>query len=52
MYDRKGIVNLYNGIKLGRGSFVNPEKDSYLIEAKLENFKVRFWKMRIWIKKI
>jgi len=51
-YSKKGFLQKHNGIKLGRGSFVIPEKKAHLIEEQLNNFQVQFSRLRIWMQKI
>ena len=51
-YSKKGLLQKYDGIKLGRGSFVIPEKNAHLIEEQLNTFQVQFSRLRIWMQKI
>jgi predicted nucleotidyltransferase len=51
-YSKKGFLQKHDGIKLGRGSFVIPEKKAHLIEEQLNSFQVQFSRLRIWMQKI
>jgi predicted nucleotidyltransferase len=51
-YQKKGLIREINGIKLGRGSFVIPEKYFNLVEKKLTEFDIRFSNFRAWMQEI
>ncbi len=51
-YQKKGLVKELQGIKLGRGSFVIPEKFLLLVETKLKEFDVKFSNFRVWMQEI
>jgi len=51
-YQKKGLIKELNGIKLGRGSFIIPEKSFKLIENKLKEFDITFSNFRAWMQEI
>lgn len=51
-YQKKGLVKELKGIKLGRGSFIIPEKHFILVENKLKKFDIRFSSFRAWMQEI
>ncbi len=51
-YQKKGLIKEIKGIKLGRGSFIIPEKYFLLVENKLKEFEIRFSNFRAWMQEI
>ncbi len=51
-YKKKGLVKELQGMKLGRGSFIIPEKFLFLIENKLKEFDIKFSNFRVWMQEI
>ena len=51
-YKKEGIVKKMQGMKLGRGSFIIPEKILLLVEYKLKEFDVKFSNFRVWMQEI
>ena len=51
-YEKKGLVKELQGMKLGRGSFIIPEKGLLLVENKLKEFDIKFSKFRVWMQEI
>ncbi len=51
-YQKKGLIKEIKGIKLGRGSFIIPEKYFLLVENKLKEFEIRFSNFRVWMQEI
>jgi len=51
-YKKKGLVKELQGMKLGRGSFIIPEKDLLLVENKLKEFDSKFSNFRVWMQEI
>ena len=51
-YQKKGLIKEIKGIKLGRGSFIIPEKYFLLVENKLREFEIRFSNFRVWMQEI
>lgn len=51
-YQKKGLVKELKGIKLGRGSFIIPEKYFNMVENKLREFDIRFSSFRAWMQEI
>ena len=51
-YKKKGLIKEINGMKLGRGSFVIPEKYFNLVEKKLSEFDIRYSNFRAWMQEI
>ncbi len=51
-YEKKGLVKELQGMKLGRGSFIIPEKDLLLVENKLKEFDIKFSNFRVWMQEI
>jgi len=51
-YEKKGLVKELKGMKLGRGSFIIPEKDLLLVENKLKEFDIKFSNFRVWMQEI
>lgn len=48
-YQKIGLVKELRGIKLGRGSFVIPEKYFLFVEKKLREFDIKFSNFRAWM---
>lgn len=51
-YQKKGLIKEIMGIKLGRGSFIIPEKYFLLVENKLKEFDIKFSNFRAWMQEI
>ena len=51
-YQKRGLVKELQGIKLGRGSFVIPEKFLLFVETKLKEFDIKFSNFRVWMQEI
>ena len=51
-YQKRGLVKEFQGIKLGRGSFIIPEKFLLFIETKLKEFDIKFSNFRAWMQEI
>ncbi len=51
-YQKKGLLKEIKGIKLGRGSFIIPEKYFLLVENKLKEFDIKFSNFRAWMQEI
>lgn len=51
-YEKKGLVKELQGMKLGRGSFIIPEKGLLLVENKLKEFDIKFSNFRVWMQEI
>jgi len=51
-YQKKGLLKEIKGIKLGRGSFIIPEKYFLLVENKLREFDIKFSNFRAWMQEI
>jgi len=51
-YQKKGLIKKIKGIKLGRGSFIIPEKEFLLVEDKLKEFDIRISNFRVWMQDI
>ncbi len=51
-YQKKGLVKELQGIKLGRGSFIIPEKFLLFVENKLKEFDIKFSNFRVWMQEI
>lgn len=51
-YQKRGLVKKLQGIKLGRGSFIIPEKFLLLVETKLKEFDITFSNFRVWMQEI
>jgi len=51
-YQKRGLVKELQGIKLGRGSFIIPEKFLLFVETKLKEFDIKFSNFRVWMQEI
>lgn len=51
-YQKRGLVKELQGIKLGRGSFIIPEKFLFFVETKLKEFDIKFSNFRVWMQEI
>jgi len=51
-YQKRGLVKELQGIKLGRGSFIIPEKFLLFVENKLKEFDIKFSNFRVWMQEI
>ncbi len=51
-YKKEGIVKKLQGMKLGRGSFIIPEKVLLVVENKLKEFDIKFSNFRVWMQEI
>jgi len=51
-YQKGGILEKLKGFQVGRGSFVIPEKQFYLVEKELLNFNLKYSIKRIWMQRI
>ncbi len=51
-YKKEGIVKKLQGMKLGRGSFIIPEKVFIVVENKLKEFDIKFSNFRVWMQEI
>ena len=51
-YQKRGLVKELQGIKLGRGSIVIPEKFLLFVETKLKEFDIKFSNFRVWMQEI
>ncbi len=51
-YQKQGLVYKLKGVKLGRGSFIIPEKEFPIIEKELYKFDILFSRLRVWMQKI
>ena len=51
-YKKEGIVKKLQGMKLGRGSFIIPEKVFIVVENKLKEFDIKFSNFRVWMQDI
>jgi len=51
-YQKRGLVKELQGIKLGRGSFIIPEKFLLFVETKLKEFDITFSNFRVWMQEI
>jgi len=51
-YQKKGLIKKIKGIKLGRGSFIIPDKEFLLVEDKLKDFDIRISNFRVWMQDI
>ncbi len=51
-YQKRGLVKELQGIKLGRGSFIIPEKFLLLVETKLKEYDITFSNFRVWMQEI
>jgi predicted nucleotidyltransferase len=51
-YKKEGIVKKLHGMKLGRGSFIIPEKGLLVVVNKLKEFDIKFSNFRVWMQEI
>ena len=51
-YKKDGIVKKLEGMKIGRGSFIIPEKVLIMVENKLKEFDIKFSNFRVWMQDI
>lgn len=51
-YNKKGLVEKLNGMRLGRGAFLIPESEVLKVEKKLNKFGIHFSKRRVWMQKV
>jgi len=51
-YKKEGMVKKLHGMKLGRGSFIIPEKVLLVIENKLKKFDIKFSNFRVWMQEV
>ncbi len=51
-YKKDGIVKKLEGMKIGRGSFIIPEKVLIVVENKLKEFDIKFSNFRVWMQEI
>lgn len=51
-YKKEGIVKKLQGMKLGRGSFIIPEKGLLVFVNKLKEFDIKFSNFRVWMQEI
>lgn len=51
-YQKRGLVKELQGLKLGRGSFIIPEKFLLFVETKLKEFDIKFSNFRVWMQEI
>ena len=51
-YKKEGIVKKLQGMKLGRGSFIIPEKGLLLVVNKFKEFGIKFSNFRVWMQDI
>lgn len=51
-YKKKGLIKELQGMKLGRGSFIIPEKFLLFVETKLKEFDIKFSNFRVWMQEI
>ncbi len=51
-YQKTGFVQELRGIKLGRGSFIIPEKHMPIIYENLKSYDIKFSSYRVWMQKI
>ncbi len=51
-YNKEGLVQKLNGIRLGRGSFIIPENHITMIIKKLSSFNIKVSSYRIWMQKV
>ncbi len=51
-YKKEGIVKKLQGMKLGRGSFIIPEKGLLLVVNKFKEFSIKFSNFRVWMQDI
>lgn len=52
IYNKKGLIQKYKGQKLGKGTFLIPEKSFPFIKYELSQFDIKFYNIRVWIQKI
>ena len=52
VYNKKGLIKKYKGQKLGKATFIIPEKSFTLIKRELGQFDIKFYNIRVWIQKI
>ena len=51
-YNKKGLIEKLNGMRLGRGAFLIPESEVFKVEKKLNKFGSHYSKYRVWMQKV